>query len=36
MSQEVLDISVRVEEQFDITFNLTDGILGLILKMFES
>ncbi len=36
MSQEVLEISIRVEEQFDITFNLTDGILGVILKMFES
>ncbi len=35
MSQEVLEISVRVEEQFDITFNLGDGILGLIVKMFQ-
>lgn len=34
MSQEVLEISVKVEEQFDISFNLTGGVLGLILKVF--
>lgn len=34
MSQEVLEISVNVEEQFDISFNLTDGVFGLILKVF--
>mgnify|MGYP003576238538 FL=1 len=35
MSQEVLEISVRVDEQFDVNFNLSDGVLGLILSIFE-
>ncbi|WAC41246.1 phenylalanyl-tRNA synthetase subunit alpha [Pedobacter sp. SL55] len=35
MSQEVLEISVRVDEQFDVNFNLADGVLGLILSIFE-
>ncbi|WP_199118660.1 phenylalanyl-tRNA synthetase subunit alpha [Pedobacter sp. ASV28] len=34
MSQEVLEISVMVDEQFDVSFNLTGGILGFILKAF--
>lgn len=33
MSIETLTISLNVEEQFDISFNLTDGLLGLILKV---
>jgi hypothetical protein len=35
MSQEVLEISVMVDEQFDVNFNLSDGVLGLILSIFE-
>ncbi len=35
MSQEILEISVRVDEQFDVNFNLSDGVLGLILSIFE-
>jgi hypothetical protein len=35
MSQEILEISVMVDEQFDVKFDLTDGFLGLILKIFE-
>lgn len=34
MSKEVLEISVLVEEKFDVSFNLVDGIFGLILKFF--
>lgn len=34
MSKEVLEISVMVDEQFDMSFNLVDGIFGLILKVF--
>lgn len=35
MSKEVLEISVMVDEQFDVNFNLTNGVLGLILSIFE-
>jgi len=35
MSQEVLEISVMVDEQFDVNFNLADGVLGFILSIFE-
>jgi len=35
MSQEILEISVTVDEQFDVNFNLSDGVLGLILSIFE-
>jgi len=34
MSVEILEISVSVEEKFDMSFNLVDGILGFILKVF--
>lgn len=34
MSKEVLEISVMVDEKFDMNFNLAEGILGLILKIF--
>lgn len=33
MSKEVLEISILVEEKFDISFNLVSGFLGLILKV---
>jgi hypothetical protein len=33
MSNEVLEISVNVEEQFDVDFNLAEGLLGFILKI---
>lgn len=35
MSQEVLEISVMVDEKFDVNFNLTDGVLGFILNIVE-
>jgi hypothetical protein len=34
MSNEVLEISILVDEKFDMNFNLADGLLGLILKVF--
>jgi hypothetical protein len=34
MSKEVLEISILVDEKFDISFNLIEGIFGLILKVF--
>jgi len=34
MSREVLEISVLVDEKFDMSFNLVEGIFGLILKIF--
>lgn len=34
MSKEVLEISVMVDEKFDMSFNLVDGIFGFILKFF--
>ena len=35
MSQEVLEISVMVDERFDVNFNFADSVLGLILSIFE-
>ncbi len=34
MSKEVLEISERVDEQFEMSFNLIDGFFGFILKIF--
>jgi hypothetical protein len=34
MSKEVLEISVNVDEQFDVDFNLVQGLFGFILKIF--
>jgi hypothetical protein len=34
MSKEVLEISILVDEKFDISFNLIEGIFGVILKVF--
>ncbi len=34
MSKEILEISISVEEKFDVSFNLVEGIFGLILKVF--
>jgi len=34
MSKEVLEISVMVDEQFDMKFNWLEGAFGLILKVF--
>lgn len=34
MSKEVLEISVLVDEKFDMTFNLAEGVLGFILRIF--
>lgn len=33
MSKEVLEFSVLVDEKFDMSFNLTRGIFGFILKI---
>jgi hypothetical protein len=34
MSKEVLEISVLVDEKFDMSFNLGQGLFGFILKFF--
>jgi hypothetical protein len=34
MSKEILEISIMVEEKFDVSFNLDGGLFGLILKVF--
>jgi hypothetical protein len=34
MSKEILEISILVDEKFDMSFNLVQGIFGLILKVF--
>ncbi|MBE9602812.1 phenylalanyl-tRNA synthetase subunit alpha [Pedobacter sp. MC2016-24] len=34
MSNEILEISVLVDEKFDMSFNLAGGVLGLILRIF--
>lgn len=34
MSKEVLEITILVEEKFDVSFNLDLGFFGLILKFF--
>lgn len=34
MSKEILEISILVDEKFDVSFNLVEGIFGLILKIF--
>ncbi|MCD0486615.1 phenylalanyl-tRNA synthetase subunit alpha [Pedobacter sp. MC2016-14] len=34
MSKEVLEISILVDEKFDVSFNLVNGIFGFILKVF--
>lgn len=35
MSQETLEISVNVDEQFDVDFNLLEGLFGFILRIFD-
>ncbi|WP_084289077.1 phenylalanyl-tRNA synthetase subunit alpha [Pedobacter nyackensis] len=35
MSREVLEISVLVEEKFDVKFDLEEGLLGIILSFFS-
>lgn len=34
MSKEVLEISVLVDEKFDVKFDLADGFWDLFLKLF--
>lgn len=34
MSKEILEISILVDEKFDVSFNLVQGIFGLLLKVF--
>jgi len=36
MSKEVLEISILVEEKFDVSFSIEGGLLGFILKIFET
>lgn len=33
MSNEVLEMSVQLDQEFDVTFNLFEGILGYIIRM---
>lgn len=35
MSKETLEITVLVDEKFDMSFNLVDGIFGFILSVFD-
>lgn len=35
MSQEILEISVRVDEYFDVEFNWAEGVFGLIVEVCE-
>ncbi|MEQ7800661.1 hypothetical protein ABDJ41_12715 [Pedobacter sp. ASV1-7] len=34
MSNEILEISVLVDEKFDVKFESADGVLGFILRIF--
>jgi hypothetical protein len=34
MSKEILEISILVDEKFDVSFNLVEGFFGLILRIF--
>jgi len=34
MSKEILELSVLIDEKFDVSFNLADGIFGFFLKFF--
>ncbi|RZL19805.1 MAG: phenylalanyl-tRNA synthetase subunit alpha [Pedobacter sp.] len=34
MSKEVLEFSVQVDQEFDMSFDLVKGLLGFILKIF--
>jgi len=34
MSKETLEISVLVDEKFDVQFNLVQGFFGFILRIF--
>jgi hypothetical protein len=34
MSKEILEISILVDEKFDVNFNLVEGFFGLILRIF--
>jgi len=34
MSKEVLEFSVLVDEKFDMSFNLAQGLFGFLLKFF--
>jgi hypothetical protein len=34
MSNEILEISVLVDEKFDVKFEPADGVLGFILRIF--
>ncbi|MGY4386671.1 hypothetical protein ACVWYN_003727 [Pedobacter sp. UYP24] len=33
MSKEIFEISVFVDEKFDMSFNLIDGIFGFLLRI---
>jgi hypothetical protein len=35
MSKEVLEITVLVDEKFDMSFNMVNGLLGFILRIFK-
>ncbi|WP_310146692.1 phenylalanyl-tRNA synthetase subunit alpha [Pedobacter africanus] len=34
MSKEVLEISVLVDEKFDVKFDLAEGFLGFLFRIF--
>ncbi|WP_316817702.1 phenylalanyl-tRNA synthetase subunit alpha [Pedobacter nyackensis] len=35
MSNEILEISVLVDEKFDVKFDQVNGVLGFILRIFD-
>jgi len=35
MSKEVLEFSILVDEKFDMSFNLAEGIFGFFLRFFD-
>ncbi|EDM35618.1 phenylalanyl-tRNA synthetase alpha subunit [Pedobacter sp. BAL39] len=34
MSKEILEITILVDEKFDVDFNMVNGLLGFILNIF--
>ncbi|MES2830295.1 MAG: phenylalanyl-tRNA synthetase subunit alpha [Bacteroidota bacterium] len=36
MSKEIFEISVSVDEEFDLSFDLAEGIYGFILRFLDN
>ncbi len=35
MSNEVLEVSVKLDQEFDVTFNLFEGVIGVLIQFFN-